>query len=82
MTKREAAAVKLTAAYRQILEAIDDLGYPVKTDFNFAETAERALLKGASAVAVTALERAAQLSAMPARKGKWPTIAPWRRRAR
>jgi GTP cyclohydrolase IA len=41
MTKREAAAVKLEAAYAQILEALDDLGYPVKTDFNFAETAKR-----------------------------------------
>ncbi len=42
MTKREAAAKKLTAAYEQILEAIDELGYPVKTDANFDETAARA----------------------------------------
>ncbi len=42
MTQREAAAKKLTAAYEQILEAIDELGYPVKTDANFAETADRA----------------------------------------
>ncbi|HEX6835170.1 MAG TPA: GTP cyclohydrolase I [Polyangia bacterium] len=42
MTKREAAAAKLTAAYQQILEAFDDLGYPVKTDANFTETAARA----------------------------------------
>jgi GTP cyclohydrolase I len=42
MSKREAAQAKLEIAYRQILEAIDELGYPVKTDFNFAETATRA----------------------------------------
>ena len=42
MSKVEAAAVKLKAAYEQILEAFDDLGYPVKTDANFAETASRA----------------------------------------
>ena len=42
MTKKDAAAAKLTKAYAQILEALDDLGYPVKTDFNFAETAVRA----------------------------------------
>ncbi|HEY1585194.1 MAG TPA: GTP cyclohydrolase I [Polyangia bacterium] len=42
MTKREAAAAKLEAAYNQILEAFDDLGYPVKTDANFTETAARA----------------------------------------
>jgi GTP cyclohydrolase IA len=41
MTK-ESAAAKLHTAYKLILEAIDELGYPVKTDFNFAETAERA----------------------------------------
>src|SRR6185312_148828 len=42
MTKREAAAAKLTAAYEKILEAFDDLGYPVKTDANSTETAARA----------------------------------------
>jgi GTP cyclohydrolase IA len=42
MTKREAAAAKLEAAYNQILDAFDDLGYPVKTDANFTETAARA----------------------------------------
>lgn len=42
MTKREAAAAKLLAAYEQILDAFDDLGYPVKTDANFTETASRA----------------------------------------
>jgi GTP cyclohydrolase I len=42
MTKREAAATKLQQAYDLILEAIDELGYPVKTDANFAETAARA----------------------------------------
>jgi GTP cyclohydrolase I len=42
MTKKEAAQGKLKAAYELILEAIDDLGYPVKTDQNFAETAVRA----------------------------------------
>ena len=42
MTKREAAATKLEQAYGLILEAFDTLGYPVKTDFNFAETAVRA----------------------------------------
>ena len=42
MTKREAAAAKLTAAYEKILEAFDDLGYPVNTDANFTETAARA----------------------------------------
>lgn len=40
--KRDAAAAKLEEAYTRILEAIDDLGYPVKTDANFAETAARA----------------------------------------
>lgn len=39
---KESAAAKLRTAYGMILEAIDELGYPVKTDFNFAETAERA----------------------------------------
>ena len=42
MTKREAAAGKLKTAYDLILEAFDDLGYPVKTDANFDETAARA----------------------------------------
>ena len=42
MTKREAAALKLEAAYNQILEAFDDLGYPVHTDANFTDTAVRA----------------------------------------
>src|ERR1700761_3463692 len=42
MTKREAAVSKLKAAYDQILEVFDDLGYPVKTDQNFDETASRA----------------------------------------
>ena len=41
-SKRAAAAAKLEEAYTRILEAIDDLGYPVKTDANFAETAARA----------------------------------------
>src|SRR5262249_7669775 len=40
--KREAAAAKLKSAYDLILEAFDDLGYPVKTDPNSAETAARA----------------------------------------
>jgi GTP cyclohydrolase I len=39
---KESASAKLQTAYALILEAIDDLGYPVKTDFNFAETAQRA----------------------------------------
>jgi GTP cyclohydrolase I len=39
---KEAAQAKLQAAYATILEAIDELGYPVKTDQNFAETAARA----------------------------------------
>jgi GTP cyclohydrolase I len=39
---KESAAAKLQTAYALILEAMDDLGYPVKTDFNFAETAQRA----------------------------------------
>ena len=42
MTKREAAAIKLEQAYALILDAFDTLGYPVRTDFNFAETAQRA----------------------------------------
>jgi GTP cyclohydrolase IA len=42
MSKREAAAKHLEEAYGRILEAIDELGYPVKTDANFAETAARA----------------------------------------
>lgn len=42
MTKRQDAEAKLEGAYAQILDALDDLGYPVKTDFNFAETARRA----------------------------------------
>jgi GTP cyclohydrolase IA len=41
MNKREAAGQKLEQAYAQILDALDDLGYPVKTDPNFAETAQR-----------------------------------------
>jgi GTP cyclohydrolase I len=39
---KKAAQAKLKQAYDLILEAIDDLGYPVKTDQNFAETAARA----------------------------------------
>jgi GTP cyclohydrolase I len=39
---KESAAAKLQTAYGMILEAIDELGYPVKTDFNFADTAKRA----------------------------------------
>jgi GTP cyclohydrolase I len=42
MSNREAAGKKLLAAYGQILEALDDLGYPVKTDYNFTDTAARA----------------------------------------
>ncbi len=42
MNKRDAALAKLEHAYQEILSAIDDLGYPVKTDANFTETAERA----------------------------------------
>jgi GTP cyclohydrolase I len=40
--RREAARAKLEAAYRQILDTLDDIGYPVKTDQNFTETAARA----------------------------------------
>ena len=39
---KEAAYVKLEGAYKQILEAFEELGYPVKTDANFDETASRA----------------------------------------
>lgn len=39
--QRAAAAAKLETAYRNILEAFHDLGYPVKTDANFDETAAR-----------------------------------------
>ncbi|MDB4966062.1 MAG: cyclohydrolase [Myxococcales bacterium] len=42
MSNREAAAKKLLTAYELILEALDDLGYPVKTDYNFTDTAARA----------------------------------------
>jgi len=42
MSNREAASQKLLAGYQLILEAIDDLGYPVKTDYNFTDTAARA----------------------------------------
>jgi GTP cyclohydrolase I len=42
MSNKDDAENKLKTAYKLILEAIDDLGYPVKTDFNFAETADRA----------------------------------------
>jgi GTP cyclohydrolase I len=42
MSNHEAAGKKLLAAYEQILEALDDLGYPVKTDYNFTDTAARA----------------------------------------
>ena len=39
---KEAAYAKLEGAYAQILEAFEELGYPVKTDANFDETAARA----------------------------------------
>jgi GTP cyclohydrolase I len=39
---KEAAYAKLEGAYQQILEAFQELGYPVKTDANFDETAARA----------------------------------------
>ncbi len=39
---KEAAYAKLEGAYQQILEAFEELGYPVKTDANFDETAARA----------------------------------------
>ena len=42
MNRREAAEKKLVTAYNMILESFDDLGYPVKTDANFEETAVRA----------------------------------------
>lgn len=42
MSKRIQAQAKLESAFAQILESLDDIGYPVKTDFNFAETAKRA----------------------------------------
>jgi GTP cyclohydrolase I len=42
MSPKDVATAKLEAAYAQILEALKDLGYPTQTDFNFAETAERA----------------------------------------
>ena len=42
MNRREAAEKKLVTAYNLILETFDDLGYPVKTDANFDETAARA----------------------------------------
>jgi GTP cyclohydrolase I len=40
--RKQAAYAKLEEAYGRILEAFDDLGYPVKTDANFTETAARA----------------------------------------
>ncbi len=39
---KESAAAKLRAGYELIHEAIEELGYPVKTDYNFADTAARA----------------------------------------
>ncbi len=42
MSNRAEAALKLEEGYRKILEAIDLMGYPVKTDDNFAETSGRA----------------------------------------
>ena len=48
MNKKEAAAAKLKTAYDMILDAFNDLGYPVKTDQNFDETAARAPRRWAS----------------------------------
>jgi GTP cyclohydrolase IA len=42
MTKSTDAAFKLEAAYANILETLGDLGYPVDSDDNFAETSARA----------------------------------------
>ncbi|HEX4461521.1 MAG TPA: GTP cyclohydrolase I [Polyangia bacterium] len=39
---KEAAYAKLEGAYAQILEAFEELGYAVKSDANFDETASRA----------------------------------------
>jgi GTP cyclohydrolase IA len=41
VSPRDIAGAKLLEAYQLIMEALDDLGYPVKTDFNFADTAVR-----------------------------------------
>jgi GTP cyclohydrolase I len=42
MSNRSQAALLLEEGYRKILEAIDAMGYPVKTDDNFTETSGRA----------------------------------------
>jgi GTP cyclohydrolase I len=42
MTKSAQTALRLEQAYREIIEAIGELGYPVTTDDNFAETSGRA----------------------------------------
>lgn len=42
MTKNTDAAFKMEAAFSQILETLGDLGYPVDSDDNFADTSARA----------------------------------------